>query len=78
MLTEEQIAEGWADATTLDAMIGRPIIYRNVDALPVVQLEAWFDGIDEGWAVVEFSDGGRATVRPSRIIAYRKEFPDAR
>ncbi len=72
-LTEYQIAAGWIEPTSLELMLGRPILYRNADATPVVRLNGWLDGIDEGWAFVEFEDNSRATVRPSRIIAYRPE-----
>jgi hypothetical protein len=74
-LTDEMIADGWLPpATNLAEMVGRPILYVNADATPVVRLEGWLDSIDEGWAVVEFAaDNSRATVRPSRIAAYRPE-----
>jgi hypothetical protein len=73
MITEQMRADGWVEPIELAEMISRPIKYLNADATPVVRLDGWLDGIDEGWAVVEFSDQSRATVRPSRIIAYRPE-----
>lgn len=73
MLSEQQIAEGWLHPVTLADMVGCKIVYQNTDSTPTVRLEAWLDSVDEGWAVVEFSDGSRATVRPSRIIAYKPE-----
>jgi len=60
----------WLAPVELSQMVGCKILYRNNDAPPSVQLEAWLDSIQEGWAVVEFSDNSRATVRPSRIIGY--------
>lgn len=73
MISEQMKAEGWIEPAPLEQMVGRPIFYQNTDANPPVRLQAWLDAIDEGWAVVEFSDGSRATVRPSRIIAYKPE-----
>jgi len=77
MLTDEQIAAGWILVTDLTSMVGRPVIYRNASVNPAVQIEGWLDSLDEGWPVVEFSDNSRAVVRPSRIIAYRPETPNA-
>ena len=74
-LTEQMKADGWIEPTDLASMVGRPVKYLNPDADPVVRLDGWLDSIDEGWAVVEFGDGSLATVRPSRIIAYRPEQP---
>ena len=73
MITDAMKAEGWIEPGGLSEMVGRPIKYRNADSDPVVKLDGWLDAIDEGWAVVEFHDGSRATVRPSRIVAYRPE-----
>lgn len=73
-----QVPDGWIEHDgDLSKIVGRPIYYVNADATPVVRLTGWLDSIDEGWPVVEFSDNSRATVRPSRIIAYRPENPDA-
>ena len=73
MLTPEQIADGWIEPTELAQMVGYRVLYRNAEEQPVVEIECWLDDILEGWAVIEFRDGSRATVRPSRIIAYRPE-----
>jgi hypothetical protein len=73
MLTEEMKAAGWVAPVALEQMVGRPVKYLNADAFPVVRLDGWLHKIDEGWPVVEFSDGSLAPVRPSRIIAYRPE-----
>lgn len=59
----------------LSKIVGSLVYYVNNDSTPVVRLQAWLDGIDEGWAVVEFGDNSRATVRPSRIVAYRPTTP---
>jgi len=73
MLTDEMRREGWVEPIELERMVGRPIKYHNADAKPAVRLDGWLDSIDEGWPVVEFQDNSRATVRPSRIIAYKPE-----
>lgn len=71
-LDEAATVVGWLTPVSLGEMVGCKVLYVNTDATPTVRLEGWLDGIDEGWAVIEFWDNSRATVRPSRIKGYRK------